>query len=135
MRRFRNDQGIKTSQRVCAKFELVKELLDYESALRFVLRLDEPSEAFVLSGSVEVSTGKISLDLRGTVDFVAERARLAKDLVTAKKDHETALVKINNQNFMAKAPASVVLEIKERLATTNADIARISSQLQQLADK
>ena len=135
VRRFRNDQGIKTSQRVPAKFELAKELSEYESTLRFVLRLDLPLDTFVTSGGVEVASGKVSLDLSGAVDLVAERTRLAKDLSTAEKDHELALIKINNQNFMAKAPTNVVAEIKERLATTSADIERISIQLQQLGGK
>jgi valyl-tRNA synthetase len=135
VRRFRNDQGVKTSQRVPGQFSLAPELNPYESALRFVLRLDEPSADFAVSGTVEVASGKVSLDLSGTVDVAAERARLTKDLATARKDHETALVKINNQNFMAKAPSNVVAEIKERLETTSADIERISAQLVQLADK
>jgi valyl-tRNA synthetase len=53
-------------------------------------------------------------------------------LATAKKDLETANVKLNNQGFMAKAPAEVVVEIKERLAKTSADIERITSQLDSL---
>ena len=61
--------------------------------------------------------------------MVAERARLEKDLVTATKDKQTAEVKLNNQGFMAKAPEEVVVEIRERLEKTTADIARITSAL------
>lgn len=135
VRRFRNDQGVKTTQRVPGKFDLVPGLANYESALRFVLRLDLPAESFIAGGTVEVASGKVWLDLSGTVDVVAERARLTKDLATARKDHATAQVKINNENFMAKAPENVVAEIRERLEVTNADIERISAQLAQLAEK
>jgi valyl-tRNA synthetase len=38
-------------------------------------------------------------------------------------------VKLNNEGFMAKAPADVVKEIKERLALTTHDIERITAQL------
>jgi valyl-tRNA synthetase len=72
---------------------------------------------------------KAEFDLTGAIDVAAERARLTKDLATAQKDLETANVKLNNQGFMAKAPAEVVVEIKERLAKTSADIERITSQL------
>jgi valyl-tRNA synthetase len=72
---------------------------------------------------------KVELDLSGTVDVVAERARLEKDLATAQKDLKTAEVKLGNEGFMAKAPAVVVVEIKERLAVTTADIERITAQL------
>ena len=75
---------------------------------------------------------KAEFDLTGTIDVAAERARLTKDLATAKKDLETANVKLNNQGFMAKAPAEVVVDIKERLAKTSADIERITSQLNSL---
>ena len=75
---------------------------------------------------------KVEFDLTGAIDVAAERARLTKDLATAQKDLETANVKLNNQGFMAKAPADVVVEIKERLAKTSADIERITSQLNSL---
>jgi valyl-tRNA synthetase len=42
---------------------------------------------------------------------------------------KTAEVKLSNEGFMAKAPASVVAEIKERMAATSADIERITTQL------
>ena len=42
---------------------------------------------------------------------------------------QTAQVKLSNEGFMAKAPENVVVEIKERLVTTSADIERISAQL------
>lgn len=135
VRRFRNDQGVKATQRLGGIFELVSELAKYERSLRFVLRLDEPTPSFMAGGTVEVTGGKVFLDLSGTVDIAAECARLTKDLATARKDHETALVKINNENFIAKAPANVVTEIKERLAATSTDIERITAQLLQLADK
>ena len=72
---------------------------------------------------------KVELDLTGSVDVVAERARLEKDLATAQKDMKTAEVKLSNEGFMAKAPANVVAEIKERMAATSADIERITAQL------
>jgi valyl-tRNA synthetase len=68
-------------------------------------------------------------DASGTVDVAAERARLEKDLATAQKDMKTAEVKLSNEGFMAKAPANVVAEIKERMAATSADIERITAQL------
>ncbi len=132
VRRFRNDQGVKTSQRISGRFELSSEVAEFESSLRFVLRVDLPSENFVAGGSVEIGQARIEFDLSGSVDLVAERARLTKDLATAHKDHETALVKINNQNFMDRAPAEVVAEISQRLAATSADIERLNTQLSQL---
>jgi valyl-tRNA synthetase len=133
VRRFRNDQGIKTSQRIPGEFHAPAEFARYESAMRFVLRIDYPEEGrFVPSKTLVLGDFKIDLDLSQSVDVVAERARLSKDLVVAKKDRETAIVKLSNDGFMAKAPESVVAEIRSRLAKTDSDIDRITSQLDEL---
>ena len=127
VRRFRNDQGVKPSQKIPARFIAPDDVMAYQSAMAFLLKLElvELSP----SASVEIGDMKVELDLSGTVDVVAERARLEKDLITAQKDLKTAEVKLNNEGFMAKAPANVVAEIKERLAVTTADIERITAQL------
>ena len=134
VRRFRNDQGIKSSQRIPGRFVAPDQFARYDAAMRFVLRIDHPEvgELFVPSATVEIGAVKVELDLSGTVDLVAERFRLTKDLVTAQKDRETARIKLSNENFMSKAPANVLLEIRERLEKTDADIARISAQLTKL---
>jgi valyl-tRNA synthetase len=133
VRRFRNDQGIKPSQRIPGQFYAPEEFALYESAMRFVLRIDHPEEGFFISSkTLEIGKFKIELDLSQSVDLVAERARLSKDLATAKKDRETAIVKLSNEGFMAKAPESVVVEIKERLAKTDSDIERLTAQFEGL---
>ena len=130
VRRFRNDQGIKPSQRIPGLFHAPKDYARYESAMRFVLRIDHPEDGlFLPSKTLEIGKFKIELDLSQSVDVAAERARLSKDLAVAKKDRETARVKLSNEGFMAKAPENVVVEIKERLAKTDSDIDRITSQL------
>jgi valyl-tRNA synthetase len=95
--------------------------------MAFVLKME--SVDFTASASFEIGSVKVELDLTGTIDIGAERARLTKDLATAQKDLQTAQVKLSNEGFMAKAPENVVVEIKERLVTTSADIERISAQL------
>ncbi len=127
VRRFRNDQGLKPSQKVPGRFSGAADVLEYASALRFLLKLED--KEFTPSASLEIGGVKIELDLTGSIDVVAERARLEKDLAAAKKDLQTAEVKLGNAGFMAKAPADVVVEIKERLAKTTADIERLSAAL------
>jgi valyl-tRNA synthetase len=129
VRRFRNDQGIKPSQKLPAKFSVAQDIAAYVPAMAFILRLEESTSGFNSGAVVEFSSGKVELDLTGTVDVVAERARLTKDLATAQKDRATAEVKLNNEGFMAKAPADVVAEIRQRLEQTDGDIARITSQI------
>ncbi len=127
VRRFRNDQGLKPSQKVPGRFSGAADLLEYASALHFLLKLEDKD--FTPSASLEIGGVKIELDLTGSIDVVAERSRLEKDLAAAKKDLQTAEVKLGNAGFMAKAPADVVVEIKERLEKTSADIERITAAL------
>jgi valyl-tRNA synthetase len=132
IRRFRNDQGIKTSARIIARFNGMNEagLASYEDAIRFVVRCDtsETGDGNFTS-KVEVAGITVEFDLSGAIDVKAERARLTKDLATAEKDRATAKVKIENEGFIAKAPMDVVQEIRQRLADTTADIERITSAL------
>ena len=127
IRRFRNDQGIKTSAKIGANFTGLEYLAKYEAAIRFVCRIDPISGSS--SAAIEVGKVKVEFDLTGAIDVVAERARLTKDLATAEKDRATAKVKLENEGFMAKAPMEVVQEIRERLAQTSADIESITAQL------
>jgi len=127
VRRFRNDQSVKPSQKIPGRFIAPADVTAYASAMAFLLKLELTE--FTPSASVEIGAMKVELDLSGTVDVVAERARLEKDLITAQKDMKTAEVKLSNEGFMAKAPADVVTEIKERMAATSADIVRITAQL------
>jgi valyl-tRNA synthetase len=127
VRRFRNDQGVKPTQKIPGRFIAPADVAQYASAMAFLLKLELGD--FTPSASVEIGVIKCELDLSGAVDVAAERARLEKDLATAKKDLATAEVKLNNEGFMAKAPESVVTEIRERQAATTADIERITAQL------
>jgi valyl-tRNA synthetase len=127
VRRFRNDQGLKPSQKIPGRFTGNKDVVAFESALRFLLKIE--SAEFTPSATLEIAGTTIELDLTGSIDVVAERARLEKDLATAQKDLKTAEVKLANEGFMAKAPADVVVEIRERLAKTTSEIERITAAL------
>jgi valyl-tRNA synthetase len=133
VRRFRNDQGIKTSTKIGANLIGLNALSPYESAIRQVCRIEK------LTGSpgaaIEVGKVKVEFDLTGAIDIVAEGARLTKDLATAEKDRATAKVKLENEGFMAKAPIEVVQEIRARLTQTTADIESILLQLAALPKK
>ena len=132
IRRFRNDQGIKSTAKIAAKFTGLEKvgLADYEGALRSIIKCDLTDGNF--TAKTQVGEVVIEFDLTGAIDLVAERARLSKDLQIAQKDRDTAKVKLDNQGFMAKAPAEVVTEIKTRLAQTTADIDLLTALLEKL---
>jgi valyl-tRNA synthetase len=127
VRRFRNDQGIKSSLKIPGRIIAKGDIANYASAVAFVVRMELGD--ITPSAKCEAAGVTIEFDLTESIDVVAERARLEKDLVTATKDKQTAEVKLNNQGFMAKAPEDVVVEIRERLAKTTADIERITAVL------
>ena len=130
IRRFRSDQGIKTSARISSKIEGLKgAVAQYESAIRFLVRLDKPSSNFSPSAKIEVGEFVVHFDLTGSIDVKAERARLTKDLETIKKDQATARIKLENENFMAKAPMDVVKTIRDRMEFCESEITRISALL------
>ena len=127
VRRFRNDQGIKTSLKIPGRIVATGDIAKYASAVAFVVRMELGD--ITPSAKCEVAGVTIEFDLTGSIDVVAERARLEKDLATASKDKQTAEVKLNNEGFMAKAPENVLVEIRERLAKTTSDIERITAAL------
>jgi valyl-tRNA synthetase len=131
VRRFRSDQGVKPSVRVPAR---LAGLPSGEAEVRWLLRLNEPSADFAPTASLTLGSGvTVELDLSGTIDVAAERARLTKDLAAAQKERDANSAKLGNEAFVAKAPPAVVEKHRGRLAAAEADIARIEAALAALA--
>jgi valyl-tRNA synthetase len=95
--------------------------------------LDAAGEGFVPTASLTVNGGEhrggpARRDRRGG------RARPPeKDLAAAQKDRDTALTKLANRDFTAKAPEQVVSKVRDRAAAAEADIGRLEAQLAALA--
>ncbi|HZM81568.1 MAG TPA: valine--tRNA ligase, partial [Candidatus Limnocylindrales bacterium] len=130
VRRFRSDQGLKPGQRVAAT---VVGIEAHETLVRSLARLDLPGEGFSATATVTIAGGvTVALDTRGTIDVVAERARLTKDRAAAEKEIAQATAKLGNEGFLAKAPAEVVAKLRDRLAAAQADIVRVDEALARL---
>lgn len=137
VRRFRSDQGVKPSQKVPARVDFSAcDLEGQESIVRSLVRLETPAEDFAASASIEVrlsqATVVVSLDTSGTVDKVAERKRLEKDLAAATKELETTAKKLGNEAFLSKAPEAVVEKIRNRQKIAEEEVARINARLEEL---
>ena len=130
VRRFRNDQGIKTSQKIPGRLIVPAELAPYASGAEFLLKME--NKDFTPSAKLEIGAIRAEFDLTGSIDVAAERARLTKDLASVEKDRATATAKLGNEGFMAKAPENVVAEIRERLNKCDQDIERIKAQIASL---
>jgi valyl-tRNA synthetase len=108
-------------------------LLEHEAHIRALARLDAAGEGFVPTASLTVKGVNVVVDLHGVIDVAAERARLEKDLAAARKEHDTALAKLANRDFTAKAPEQVVSKVRGRAAAAEADIGRLEAHLAALA--
>ena len=58
--------------------------------------------------------GKIYLPLDGLIDLDAERNRLGRELAKAEDELKKVNAKLTNENFVTRAPESVVTEMRER---------------------
>ncbi|GAB3111281.1 valine--tRNA ligase [Streptomyces calidiresistens] len=134
VRRFRADQGLQPGQRVPARLELAGTGLEaHEEAIRSLLRLQPAGPDFTASATLPVGGAEVALDLSGAVDTEAERKRLTKDLAAAEKELAQTTAKLGNEKFLAKAPEPVKEKIRARRGAAEADIARLTAQLERLA--
>jgi valyl-tRNA synthetase len=75
-----------------------------------------------------------ALPLKGVIDLDAERARLVKEMAKCDADIARVDAKLNNPNFVARAPEEVVEEEKEKRDEALARKAKIAEALQRLKD-
>jgi valyl-tRNA synthetase len=94
--------------------------------------LTAPDLGFAKSTSLEVGSLVVEIDLSGTIDVVAEKARLAKDLDVAAHEIEEATLRLANAEFRSKAPEAVVKKITDRLLEAEREVIRINSALERL---
>ena len=104
-------------------------------ALRRLARLSEISfAAKPPAGSVQLLVrGEVAaMPLKGVVDLAAERARLEKELKKVADDIDRVDKKLDNADFMARAPEEVVDEQREKRAEAESRRARIQEALERL---
>ncbi|MFG1795805.1 valine--tRNA ligase [Nocardia sp. NPDC049149] len=133
VRRFRSEQGVRTSQPVPARLELTPALLAHESAIRQLLRLEPVTDEFSPTATLPIGQARVSLDLSQAIDVDAERRRLEKDFAAAQKELENTSKKLGNDSFLAKAPADIIDGIRSRRDKAQNDTDRIQRQLEALS--
>jgi valyl-tRNA synthetase len=77
--------------------------------------------------AVLASGGELAVPLEGLIDFETERQRLGREKDKLGAEAGKLEAQLQNPNFVERAPAERVNEVRERIA----EIARQSSQLQQ----
>jgi valyl-tRNA synthetase len=74
----------------------------------------------------------IVLPLEGLIDIAAERTRLAKDRDRLAADAKKTSQKLDNADFVSRAPEEVVTENRERLEAALSEMARLQAALDRL---
>jgi valyl-tRNA synthetase len=106
----------------------------HEAVIASTLRISELRFSAAPSGSIPfvVDGDTLVLPLAGFVDLDAEKARLAKAVAELEVDAERTRKKLNNADFVARAPESVVEENRDRLAEAEAAKAKLEAALRRL---
>ncbi|MFI6172683.1 valine--tRNA ligase [Nocardia sp. NPDC051052] len=134
VRRFRSEQGVRTSRPVPARLGLTPALLPHEPAIRHLLRLETVGNEFSPTATLPIGAARISLDLSQAIDVERERRRLEKDVAVAQKELDSTLKKLGNHSFLAKAPADIIEGIRARKDKAQNEIDRIQRRLEALLE-
>ena len=75
--------------------------------------------------------GRISIHvlLKGLLDFEEEKKRLRKGIEKIEKDIEVSNRKLSNKEFLEKAPAEIVAEVKEKVETFSLKLEKLNQNL------
>jgi valyl-tRNA synthetase len=105
-----------------------------------IARLARASELRALEGDVPSGSAQAVLDeativlpLVGLIDIPAERQRLEKERNKAQLEAEKVTRKLENADFVSRAPEEIVAENRERLAGYRSEVARLEAALQRIA--
>ena len=139
-------RSVRAEMNITAAIPLVLAGASAESKARaerwaeFIKRLarvsDISSAAAAPKGSVQlVVRGEVAaLPLKGVIDLAAERARLAKEMQKADADIARVDAKLDNPNFVARAPEEVVEEEQEKREEALGRKTKIAEALERLKD-
>ncbi|MCC3859793.1 valine--tRNA ligase [Pseudemcibacter aquimaris] len=115
-----------TKNALSAQMDVLKRLARLENV--DTLDGDAPNGAI----SVVVGEATYYLPLADVIDIDAEKARLGKSLEKLEKEIKSVSGRLNNENFVSKAPAHVIAENKKGLEEAETKADKIKQALERL---
>jgi valyl-tRNA synthetase len=88
---------------------------------------DEPAAAAAVVGTL-----RVMIPLAGLIDLSAEKTRLAKEISRIEVEIRKCEGKLGNANFVANAPAEVVVQERQRITDWNTTLTALREQSQKL---
>ena len=112
----------------------VSDVATSTAAIAFLARIKnfEKRNPLPDSPSPTAVIGDARLMLHQQVDPVAERERLGKESARLEGEIAKARAQLGNTSFVERAPAKVVEQMRERLASFESTLAKVKQQLQKL---
>jgi valyl-tRNA synthetase len=108
-------------------------LLQALARLSEVRLVDDEAAFAAATAAAPVSVvGAARIALHVEIDLAAERERLGKEIARLEAEAAKAQAKLGNESFVARAPAAVVAQERERLEGHHAALARLREQLSRL---
>ena len=140
VRNIRSEMNIKPGDRIQLMIAAKAELqLVFAASLDQITRLTRASRV-AIDGKVDIPKAsahavlgggaEVAVPLEGLVDFAQERARLSREREKLQKEATKLEVQLGNPDFVERAPAEKVEELRSRLA----DIAQRTAALDQVLE-
>ncbi|NPV88463.1 valine--tRNA ligase [Coprothermobacteraceae bacterium] len=136
LRNLRAEIGVKPGQQISVYVEGSQEQWhEFEPYMRFLARVGEIQ---YVTGHVRNAYSVVAGDtvfyvpLEGLVDVEAERKRLSKKKAELESQIRVYENRLNNENFLSKAPREVVEKQKEELGALEQSLALVNRRLEEL---
>jgi valyl-tRNA synthetase len=121
----------------CNDFDKLSIIENNKNALQRMCRLDSMTAGMALpkpgySASSVVGGQEIFIPLQGIIDINVERMRLMKEVDRIEGQLRGVMAKLNNENFVGKAPQDVLNKERSKKQNFEETLAKLKANLEQL---